>query len=778
MPDGLSIGQKLHENLKYLRSVGASREEIDAEIARAREATNRRNAEDKPDTGLSGSQIARIAGQGVTLNLGDEIEAGVRSFSPNVTYGDALSKIRGDIAEGRSKAPKTAFALEMAGGLVPGIGGAGLLAKGAKGAQLAGRMMSGAAASGAVAGAGAGENPMERVVGGAIGGTAGAVLGRGAQWIAGRKMAKELTSRGVNIKEAQAIASQLSDATPEAINKALARVDEFAKLGKGEFVTAADALGTEGGRALRAATNVSKKGDAIAGERMRVRDANIVSRSRGDVGTAAGFTPGQMDTAEQSLLAEQRAKASSSFGKAREEGAAFDEANPLKMAKRSGEGTQHSARHESGGLRGDLTKVTDEGIADEYARLVEHEAQVNGEQVGSYRHFGTYDGAGMAATKRTKNLDGQLKSIATARQRVEEELARRGMSQDDALWMANKDQFSFGDEAADAVSGAAEGATHPAHELTKVALDDEIVQRKLGQLISDNPERYREANPTEWAVMHKVYTRINKEIGKLKKNGNDVGDYYDGLLTAKAKIGESLAARSESFRGANAEFADLAKGIEAYNAGGKAASASLPSKSRALRAGIEDGKDELFRKGNVDRIAEMMGVGPNADLGAAATAKQAVGKQAVATQNAADKFRLVHGEDAYNKLLERAKAEGRFAATSRAVQGNSTTAKQAADIGLLPLVQDVAASAAINPAWWLTMFGRRIGNQVINKIMRNVASGEATAVADALTRGGAKSSRAVLEGVLAEMARKRAAEESSRLAGAMTTRGLLSAPRY
>lgn len=681
---------------------GRPREEVESFVARAmeRQGRNRRDVENAGQiNGLT--KAATVAGEfadGATFGLtglaGDAVAAG---FDPNLSFADVR-----EMRAAREKQTGVVGGIaNLAGGLMTGgaslnavkdIANAGRFANAIKSMANGGRLAKAGLAAGDAAlqggvssaaqgmregswqgaknaaqsglvGLGAGA-----ALGGSVGLAAGKVIGKGAQWIKGRQLEKQLVQRGVNLREAQAIASQLSDATPEAINSAIDRVEDFVRLGKGAEVTAADAIGVEGGRALRAATNISKQGDAIATQRLRSRDANIVSRSRRDVGQAAGFTPEQMDTYEQSLLADQRARANVSFGKAREEGIAFDAEHPFPRT---------------------------------------HEAEV------------------------PESLDS----------------------------------FGMRD-----IGAAPSAPTDPAHELTRVALSDEIVRRKIGQLVSENPERYRAAHKDEWTVMHKVYTRINKEIGKLKKTGNDVGDYYDGLLTAKQKIGESLAARSKSFRAANAEFADIATGVEAYKAGGLAARSSLPSKARALQSAVAEGKDELFRKGNVDGLAEQMGIGPNAELGTAARAKQGVGQQAVATQNAAEKFRQIHGEDAYNALIDRAKAEGQFAATSHAAQGNSTSAKQVADMGLLPLVADVAGSLSVNPAWMLTMFGRRVGGETLNKVMKKIAGKKALSAADALTRGGSDDAKAVLESILEELARRRAAQQ----AGAVVSRSVRS----
>lgn len=70
---------------------------------------------------MRGSDKARLFGQGATLGFADEIIAGVRSISPNVTYKDAIFEERQALKNARKDFPLQSLAYEGAGGLTTGL---------------------------------------------------------------------------------------------------------------------------------------------------------------------------------------------------------------------------------------------------------------------------------------------------------------------------------------------------------------------------------------------------------------------------------------------------------------------------------------------------------------------------------------------------------------------------------------------------------------------------------------------------------------------------------
>jgi len=106
------------EGLKQRRDLGMTDQQIDRELANA--GANYRVA-DLEDQVSSISNMARLAGQGLTLGYGDEIEAGIASINPfdRRSYDQALSDTRTNIDAFRQMRPGTATALEIGGAVLP-----------------------------------------------------------------------------------------------------------------------------------------------------------------------------------------------------------------------------------------------------------------------------------------------------------------------------------------------------------------------------------------------------------------------------------------------------------------------------------------------------------------------------------------------------------------------------------------------------------------------------------------------------------------------------------
>ena len=101
-----------------MRSDGFTDDMIDREFAK--QGASYRLA-DLKDQFSSISNMARLAGQGLTLGYGDEIEAGIASINPfdRRSYDQALSDTRTNIDAFRQMRPGTATALEIGGAVLP-----------------------------------------------------------------------------------------------------------------------------------------------------------------------------------------------------------------------------------------------------------------------------------------------------------------------------------------------------------------------------------------------------------------------------------------------------------------------------------------------------------------------------------------------------------------------------------------------------------------------------------------------------------------------------------
>ena len=161
----------------------------DVALANRREAEERRTTRAPAETAparLSGWQqfrgATRAAGQGLTFGFGEEAEALARSMLPGRTYGEEVSKVRGEMQQYQQAYPKTAIASEIAGAAIPAVLTWGASAP-ASGAGITARVAStvgrSAALQGALSGAGAAEGgPLARLAGGTVGATTGGVIGK------------------------------------------------------------------------------------------------------------------------------------------------------------------------------------------------------------------------------------------------------------------------------------------------------------------------------------------------------------------------------------------------------------------------------------------------------------------------------------------------------------------------------------------------------------------------------------------------------------------------
>jgi hypothetical protein len=132
------------------------------------------------DVGMSGADRARLLAQGAALGFGDEIEASVRAMSPNVTYEEAINKIRASISGAKEAFPIQAAAWEVGGALIPGLAAAPFTGGGSLIPTL-GRAAAIGAAEGGIYGLGTGEGAEGRIKEGLKGAATGAVINPAVQ---------------------------------------------------------------------------------------------------------------------------------------------------------------------------------------------------------------------------------------------------------------------------------------------------------------------------------------------------------------------------------------------------------------------------------------------------------------------------------------------------------------------------------------------------------------------------------------------------------------------
>lgn len=133
------------------------------------------------------NEVRAALGQGAAMGWGDEAEAWLRSKLGQGEYDALVKKIRGEYGQYSADNPKKTTALEMSGGIVPGLGMMAIPGLQAAGVQQAGRSTLGGlirlagqgAIVGGISGAGAAEDG-SRASGAASGAALGGVLGAAA----------------------------------------------------------------------------------------------------------------------------------------------------------------------------------------------------------------------------------------------------------------------------------------------------------------------------------------------------------------------------------------------------------------------------------------------------------------------------------------------------------------------------------------------------------------------------------------------------------------------
>ena len=211
--------------------------------AKARIQENEKDATDA-NTLSTGAKVATFAdravnsaGFGLPSLIGDAVAAGI---DPSKSFGD----VRAERANRNEQLGSVGILADLAGGLATGATVTKALSQIPRLAKAGTAIRAGleGAGQGAIQGATdnltdlSGEGVKNAALGGGaglvVGGTLGAGLGAGvggiAGWLKGRSIAKDLVARGVNIKEAQALAKQLPSLDQEAAQAALAKLDEMA----------------------------------------------------------------------------------------------------------------------------------------------------------------------------------------------------------------------------------------------------------------------------------------------------------------------------------------------------------------------------------------------------------------------------------------------------------------------------------------------------------------------------------------------------------------------
>ena len=686
---------RLRRNLAKLKELGAPPEAVQEYIERERITPDMELAS-APRTGiddLAGGVQSTV--QGLTFNFGDEIAGALDGLvTPGKTMGEGIAEQRESLRGFREAHPKTALGLELAGGLASGLGAAGA-AKGA-GALTARGVLASGIGGGALAGAGAGESTSGRVIGAGVGAGLGGALGFGASKLATSNAGDKLARGGRNLLEMLAEAADGPAAVgtasaPAAQRSALEMLDPagqaavrsiFERMGSGADEAlpkaraafgnirgaglADDAMGADvlpgGGRELRRAANISPAGEEMARTRLGERGAQVGVRARRALTEATGLPEQTTSAGVDDLVAQRAAKAKPLYDAAMEEGRgkvatpqlrAFLQEPPIQRA--------------IGLLRG-LDEFR--GVADDspemldavYKVLSDRHATIKASQLVDPENLGRF----------------QQRDLESAKTRFLNALSEPGV--------------------VDVPVAPPSVAQSPAPSLRDAI---EAHRTRLGQSVTRREgtvaqQSAREALERRSASLDAGGTTGNPTVGTIR---------------------EEVPAVMPSYRAAVTQFAEDSQLKNAYESG-----VDLFNKPvgdiRSAMAAMKPDEAELFKRGVFDALIEkrVNPISPNPDLGDVARQSKLAGQATVNTQAAADRIRAVFGEDEYQRLLNVARAEGRFTQTANDALANSTTAKQLRDMGVFgQFAQDAAESISPSPEFWAARMARGVARRGADK---------------------------------------------------------------
>lgn len=610
-----TIATKLRENLAYLRSVGASREEIMQEIARAKDAMDRVSAEERK---LSGAEKVAAVGSkvasGATFGFFDELSGDK----------DVQRYLQSQLSE---ENPTLALGAEIAGGLaVPGsvFKAVPSLARGAStGARLArhGRQAATVLGEGAVQGGVS-----------AIGNTEGSLEDRlraapeGAAWGAGLAGGISGTARGVSAARRATAARRgvdtptldemVRDIPEDAIARARTRYSELEARGLGDEAKVVDVL-DDGEGLLRAQRTANKDVAKTIDSELRSRSNRLANLSRDRFAERTGTERRSLQRTERELADE-----------AQRESRPFYEASEREALDRQ--------------------PVVEELPAIETAQSPPKDLRT------AVREF--HESKGIAAKRGEGTVEQQRARRALERHAAEAERpAVRGESRPREIVRTE--------------SGL--DPTPPdVMERVRTAVELPSVKEAIERVRRDAP--YSTLPATDHRVMDQAYKEIGEDIRTLRDRRAsrtitvEERRELKRLVEQRKALRGALKARSEAYGTALDKYADPMGRLEAAKLGAQNTPADvIPLELSELAD--DAGEVAAYKQSKANLL---FGNTPNPDLGEFARFSDVIAP--VANVEKAATFRALWGDDAYREylgdILEMAKMQ-----RLRAGAGESTT---------------------------------------------------------------------------------------------------------
>lgn len=609
------VATRLRENLAYLRSVGASRDEIDAEIARAKEAMDRVSASERK---LSGAEKAAAVGSKMAAGL---------------TFGgfDELASVVGGKDEQRylqkqleEENPKLAMGAEVAGGLAMPFSFLKAPAAAVKAgralhrAKQAGTVLGEGAIQGGLSGLGSAEGSLEdRIASAGKGMAAGAVTsGLIAGGVRGVGAIRRGAAKGAGV-HAPSLEELVDGVDVPTIQKWQRRYGELGARGLHDKAFFADVIDNGEGY-LRSARTANKEVAKGIDTKLRERSTQLADEADDRLSDYTGTQRRSTRKTQQDLIEE-----------AQREAKPFYEASEVDAFGR-------------------------EPIVETVPKI-ETAAAPKPTLREALKDF--EERRSLAVQRRQGTPSQQSARETLERHALEMERPPiRGESKPREMVRTESGRPPLSDNVLSQIRSAS--------ELPSVAAATKRVQRS---------PRYANLPPTDHRVMDQVYKEIGEDIRVLRdkrsaktistQERRELADLVEERNTLKA----AMVARSKFYGEALDKYADPMGRLDAYKRGAANTPADVVPSEMAELAG-DAGELASYKEGGTSRLRANL---PNADLGAYAKFSDVLAP--VANREKKELFIALHGEKKYREyladVLEMAKMQ-----KLRAGAGESTTA--------------------------------------------------------------------------------------------------------
>jgi hypothetical protein len=302
-------------------------------------------------------------------------------------------------------------------------------------------------------------------------------------------------------------------------------------------------------------------------------------------------------------------------------------------------------------------------------------------------------------------------------------------------------------------------------ERAATVLEDPDIARYVGDAkrvkasIRDLPNTHHDVLAEAYRLMNDDYAKFKGAIDRkavIPTSDNRITAQFETLNNARGTLGDLIGERAPSWKMGNELYAGDSRLREAFEFGRRMEGTEVGDLQKFARQATPDEK-AAAAKGAVgelvdairDRVSD-----PN--LGEFAKGTDLVGAF-LGKQKITERFRTLFGDDSYQKLLGRLRAEAQFILTNKTAQGGSPTADKLTDLAgqINPekVVETGIQAAAGRPLGAAVAAARSMGTGI-----RETLAGRGGNAAVSSARIGTTSGEEAIKNLLAMLEAKQAAQ--------------------